>query len=320
MDKKEQIKDLWRMSFDDSEEFIELFFDRIYKDENAMTLEKDGRIVSALHILPYTMTYYGTEISVAYIYAVCTSPEVRGQGYMRQLLEKTFKEMKYRDFALTVTIPAEPWLFDYYRKFGFTETFDYSLETYLQPEIPVDEPDLTVVEPEVPSLKSLYKFFDKKLRERSCGMLHTYDDFINILRDIELSGGQFLTALDNKEQPVGMVFLYPSDENEKPENKHVYVKELLYNDERIKNLLLQEATLQNNVKKAICRVPILGADTYRFGMACVLDTKRLIHHWNSTHEYSLQDPEKMEKMDIQSLTQLLFDYPAREAYMSLMLD
>ena len=40
----------------------QLYFDRVYKDENAMTIEKDGKIVSALQIVPHTMTYLGTEI------------------------------------------------------------------------------------------------------------------------------------------------------------------------------------------------------------------------------------------------------------------
>ena len=80
MDKKQQIVNLWRTCFGDSEAFISLYFDRVYKDENAMTIEKDGKIVSALQIVPYTMTYLGTEISVAYISGVCTAPEkgVRG--------------------------------------------------------------------------------------------------------------------------------------------------------------------------------------------------------------------------------------------------
>ena len=51
MDKKQQIVNLWRTCFGDSEAFISLYFDRVYKDENAMTIEKDGKIVSALQIV-----------------------------------------------------------------------------------------------------------------------------------------------------------------------------------------------------------------------------------------------------------------------------
>ena len=100
MDKKQQIVNLWRTCFGDSEAFISLYFDRVYKDENAMTIEKDGKIVSALQIVPYTMTYLGTEISVAYISGVCTAPEERGQGLMRQLLQETFEEMERREVYL----------------------------------------------------------------------------------------------------------------------------------------------------------------------------------------------------------------------------
>ena len=81
---KSQLIDLWRTSFNDSEEFIKLFFDRVYKKENALFIEKNGKIVSALQMLPYVMTYYGKEISVNYIYGACTLPSERGQGLMRR--------------------------------------------------------------------------------------------------------------------------------------------------------------------------------------------------------------------------------------------
>ena len=41
--------------------------------------------------------------------------------------------MESRKVALTVIIPADPWLFDYYRDLGYTEAFDYSEETYICP-------------------------------------------------------------------------------------------------------------------------------------------------------------------------------------------
>ena len=44
---KSQLIDLWRTSFNDSEEFIKLFFDRVLQKENALFIEKNGKIVSA---------------------------------------------------------------------------------------------------------------------------------------------------------------------------------------------------------------------------------------------------------------------------------
>lgn len=203
---KPQLIDLWRTSFDDSEEFIKLFFDRVYKKENALFIEKDGKIVSALQMLPYVMTYYGTEISVSYIYGACTLPSERGQGFMRQLIQKAFEVMESRKVALTVIIPADPWLFDYYRDLGYTEAFDYSEETYIRPFETAWEQGILVVPPEVPSMESLYNFFNKKQRERTCYVLHGYDDFVTILRDLQMSGGQMLTALNIQNEPIGMIF------------------------------------------------------------------------------------------------------------------
>ena len=37
---KPQLIDLWHTSFNDSEEFVELFFDHVYKKENALCIEK----------------------------------------------------------------------------------------------------------------------------------------------------------------------------------------------------------------------------------------------------------------------------------------
>ena len=310
---KSQLIDLWRTSFNDSEEFIKLFFDRVYKKENALFIKKDGKIVSALQMLPYVMTYYGTEISVNYIYGACTHPSERGQGLMRQLIQEAFEVMESRKVALTVIIPADPWLFDYYRDLGYTEAFDYSEETYVRPKETTWDQGILVVPPEVPSMESLDHFFNKKQRERTCYVLHDYDDFVTILRDLQMSGGQMLTALNIQDEPIGMIFFYPAGD-------HLYVKELMYDNEHVKNLLLQEATTQNKVEKAIYRTPFTAPGTFPFGMARVLDRDRLIHHWAFTHENSVLNIGELKEMDTQSLTRLLLDYQSREAYMSLMLD
>lgn len=222
MDKKQQIVNLWRTCFGDSEAFISLYFDRVYKDENAMTIEKDGKIVSALQIVPHTMTYLGTEISVGYISGACTTPEERGQGLMRQLLQETFEEMERREIAISALIPADPWLFDYYREQGYTEAFDYSVETYIRPNTPVQLPKITVIQPEVPTTDELFAYFNRKLRERPSCILHSQDDFITILRDLQLDNGGMYTALDENEKVVGMAFALPLEAGTAPSDKSFY--------------------------------------------------------------------------------------------------
>ena len=130
---KEKVKALWKLCFDDSDQFIDMYFRLRYKSEINVVIESGNEVISALQMLPYVMTYYGKEISVNYIYGACTLPSERGQGLMRQLIQKAFEVMESRKVALTVIIPADPWLFDYYRDLGYTEAFDYSEETYICP-------------------------------------------------------------------------------------------------------------------------------------------------------------------------------------------
>lgn len=319
---KQQIIDLWRLSFNDTEEFIRLYFDRVYKEENTLVIEKNGQVVSALQMLPYTMTYYGTEISVAYISGACTLPSMRGKGLMKQLLQDAFEEMKRRSVAVTALIPADPWLFDYYRKQGYTDAFDCTEDIYIRPETPVYAPEITVVPPKVPSIDELYDYFNRKMRERTCCILHTKEDYITILRDLELDKGRMLTALNEEGQTIGMAFVLPPDDTAglPEEKKHVYVKEFFYDDDRVASLLLQESTLQFNVDRAIYKTPPIIPATRPFGMARVIDTERLIHHWLSTHKDSPLTEQNLKDMDIQTLTRIVMGYPNREAYMSLMLD
>lgn len=323
MDKKQQLIDLWHTCFGDSDAFTQLFFDRVYKDENALTIEKGGQIVSALQMLPYTMTYCGSEISVAYISGACTLPTERGHGLMRRLIQESFEVMRSRGIALTALIPANPWLFDYYREQGYTEAFDYALETYIRPPSVQQTPNITVVPPKVTSMVQLYAYFNRKLQERPCCLLHTYDDFITILRDLELDGGTMLTALNEKEEPVGMAFVLPFETNislNDSVGKKVLIKDLLYNDEQIKELLLQEISLQNHVSQVSYKAQSLPPGTLPMGMARIIDAHRLIHLWKKKHPHNPTSVKELENSDIQTLTRHLLDYPNRMAYMSLMLD
>lgn len=323
MDKKQQMMDLWHTCFGDSDAFTQLFFDRVYKDENALIIERGGQIVSALQMLPYTLNYYDTELSVAYISGTCTLPSERGRGLMQRLIQESFEVMRSRQVALTALIPANPWLFDYYREQGYTEAFDYALETYIRPPFVQQTPDITVVPPEVTSLEQLYAYFNRKLRERTCCLLHTYDDFVTILRDLQLDGGTMLTALNNKEEPVGMAFVLPIETNLSLTDhvgKKVLVKELFYDNESIKALLLQEISQQNDVRQVTYKTLPSFPDTLPQGMARIIDTHRLIHLWKKKHPHHPISIEELEKMDIQTLTRHLLDYPNRLAYMSLMLD
>jgi GNAT superfamily N-acetyltransferase len=318
--KKEQVIGLWKDAFGDSDAFMHLYFDRVYRDENALVIEKEGKILSALQMLPYTMTFWGKEINVAYISGACTAPSEQGKGLMKQLLQEAFREMQRRRIALTALIPAEKWLFTYYRSQGYTEVFEYSLKVYTRQEYILPVKDLTVSPVEDNPDDGVYAFFDRKLRERPICMLHSKEGLSTILKDLELSGGKCFAAFAPGGRPVGIAFVLPPTEGRVPEC--VLIKEILFENEKARKRLLFDITKYYNVLKAVYRIPFYdgGSITYPYGMARVMDRERLIRIWMEAHPESPVSLSEMERMNVKALTAHLFDYPNKTAYMSLMLD
>lgn len=313
MTRKEQIKELWRICFDDTEDYIQLYFDRVYKEEQALTIERNGKIISALQLMPYTMTWCGTEITMAYIYAACTDPKERGKGLMRDLLHKAFHEMHRLDYDITALIPAEPWLFDYYRKHGYTETFDYSVDCYTCPENLKMDNTIEIVIPDFEKENHWYTYFDSKMRKRMCSVLHTEEDFLTIAADNRLVEGKILGAVNKKGKPIGLAFVVADE-------KEAIVKELVYDNDKVKELLLWEATQAYDFEQVMYKRPANPDDSHRQGMAMVINRPKLIWHWLAMHPDMPFTAEELNNMENETLTRNLFNYPQREAFMSLMLD
>lgn len=313
MNRKLQIQELWRTCFDDSEEFIQLFFDRIYKEENAITIEKKGKVISALQMIPYTMHWYNIDIPVSYIYAACTTPAERGKGIMQELLLKSIKQMQQQGIWATILIPANPSLFEYYRKQGYTEAFDYSLQTYVKPvEKPAEKP-YTIIRLTENYNEEWYTYFNQKLKERPVCILHNQEDFQTLILDFYNAQGEVVGILDENNTPAGLAFYTPYQE------RSIFLKELVYSSENTKKALLWELTHHNNAFYAYYPTPASSPDTHRLGMGMVLNREPMIQHWLQQQPYYRTEQE-LKKMDNQSLTSLLFGYSNRDAYISLMMD
>lgn len=315
MNRKEEIRELWRTCFHDTEEFIAFYFEHIFKEEQAVTLESEGRIVSFLQIIPYSLLWRGKEWTTGYISGACTLPAERGKGRMRELLQKAFREMRKKRYDLTALIPAEPWLFDYYRREGYTEVFDYVLKTYTKKSGP--EYDLPV------SLCSLdrqpediwYRYFDRKLRERGTCILHTQEDFHRIITDILLGGGHITGAMSRQGEPTGLAFFVPGKEE-------FFVKEVLYDSEEILQAFLREASGIYHMKKGSYKLPpsLPDADPKHLGMAMILNKDGMIGHGLKTLPDFLFTAGELRQMDTEKLTGILLGYGEHKAYMSLMMD
>jgi GNAT superfamily N-acetyltransferase len=318
--KEQQIKKLWKAAFNDDDAFIRFYFKHIYKDGNALTLEHDGRIVSSLQLLPYTMNYFGREIPVVYISGACTDEKERGKGLMKTLMNRAFDEIRKRGAALAFLIPAGSELFSYYAGFGFTRAFEYSVGLYNRPAYSTHVHPGYTVKCERQVKEETWDYFDRSLRSRPISILHDCRDLSNIIRDMKITNGRLFVARNAASRIGGMAFAVPSGRLSE-DGLSVTVKELLYDDEDSGRALLNHINDYYGVSRLMYRTPCSSSlRQYSYGMARVTDAERLVDLWVEDHPECSLVRNELLGMEVGSLTSLLLDYPNRAAYMSLMLD
>lgn len=236
---KEQTKELWKTCFDDTDEFVKMYFHLRYKNELNYYSAEDGRIVSALQLIPYPMTCYGKTERMVYVSGACTHPDYRNKGLMREVLNQSLFTMHIRKIPFVTLIPAEEWLFDYYQTFGFQTVFKRSVTDVEVPALPVDRGI------EVTAQKSFdpeaYRYYAGKLEQKPCCVQHTENDFKVILKDLFIGGDKFLVARRNG-QVKGLAFVV------RDESK-VTIKELLAEDKKTRDALLGKAAQLFNCNK-----------------------------------------------------------------------
>lgn len=337
---KEGTINLWRICFNDTEEFIRFYFERKYKDENTIGIEENGQIVSVLQMLPYTMTWNQQEVPVSYISGASTHPDARNKGLMQKLLTEAFFTMKNRKFIFSILIPQEDWLYDYYSQAGYAPVFRYTSENYYLP-VYHKHPAVTALTAAqtLAQRQELYKYFNRNMLRRPNCVQHSSEDFDIILEDLYLSGGSLLVFRHPSGQPGGMAFTLPTTDN-------IRINELLYDSEEEKSALLNTAAGIWHTNEISCKVPARSGHSSRRGMVRIIDARQVLGIYAANHPhqsvllflsdkqlpfnngyYRLKNGQVFRtgagvqrpdlSLDIQELTQLVFHYPA---YISLMLD
>jgi predicted acetyltransferase len=277
---KYEVAALWKDIFSDSDDFIDLFFTRVYKPENTLIIKQNDRIVSSLQIIPKELKTGDKTIPAAYICGVCTRKSEQGKGYMKILMNETMETMKERGFIVSTLIPAEKWLFDFYKQFGYINPIVHSIETIGRENFLcryVGNAQSTKIQEinTIDDFKSVYSFYVQKQKERKCTVLHNEYDFATIIKDSNISEGKILVAL-NGNIPVGIAFCKTEDDNT------ALIQEILYNNIDTKKQILNHIFSSFNVDIINIRTPENNTDiqshefqpdsieTCNYGLTCIL--------------------------------------------------
>jgi len=230
---KQEVIHLWQTSFpDDSQEFINLYFEKKYKNENTLVYILDNKIVSCLQMLPYTINFYNQICNLSYISGAATLPDYQNKGIMGKLLSQSFAEMRKRGDIFTTLIPQEAWLTTFYEKYGYTTCFEYSL-TPISLENDCFSDTFSVSELGKTHLQAAYDYYYRHCRQQNLFVLKSFDDFLVIWEELTLFSGSILVCYES-EKICGICFCSVS-------SKNLIIKDLIADSEAIREKLLQFA-------------------------------------------------------------------------------
>ncbi|MDR1198493.1 MAG: GNAT family N-acetyltransferase [Prevotellaceae bacterium] len=196
---------LYKLCFDDSDRFVSFYFDKRYTEKNHFTILKNNIPVAALQVIMYMMTFFDAKISFAYLSAICTHPDFRRHGLMTELLEKTHKQLFADGIYAAFLIPAEPYLFDVYRRNDYETVFYRTKKQINTCNFVIN---CKIYEYPEAEKNKVFEYFDGKMNERNCCIQHSFRDFETVCEDIYSSDGVILIA-ECKNKIAGISFASP---------------------------------------------------------------------------------------------------------------
>ena len=142
-------RELWKLAFGDSDQYIDNFYSTYYRPERVVVLEEDGvvRSMTAWFDTVFVVPGQG-EYRAAYLYAVATHPDRRGRGLAAKLLAGADEYFRSLGIPAVTTVPAEPSLHNFFGANGFRECFRILGGKLRRDEIPV--PPSNVLRPASP--------------------------------------------------------------------------------------------------------------------------------------------------------------------------
>ncbi len=264
---KKEVMQMWKICFGDSDDFMEMYFRTKYRNENTLVKVVDGKAVASLQMLPYEMTFGKNSISTAYISGACTLPEERKKGYMDELLNVSFTEMKKRNISVTTLIPQEDWLVGFYEKFGYTEMFDIREQKIRLPEY-VKNIGFEVKQATMDDVLLVAEYCNRIVENQDLTIQKTINDWKAVFEDYFLANGKIFIA-SNQNKISGVCFVTQN-------NNSLFIKNLLFDNLAAKEILLSFIGKFYTTSKAILISNEGGNDSEPLGMARIIDAEKII--------------------------------------------
>lgn len=103
---KEQLKNLWKICFGDSDKFINWYFNNRFLARYTACVEINGIVANAMYSFPLHIKIRNKIIPCAILSGFSTLPEYRGKGYMYQSFQFLMQSLRNSGIVLTPHTPA----------------------------------------------------------------------------------------------------------------------------------------------------------------------------------------------------------------------
>lgn len=286
------IRELWKEGFGESKAFLDFYFPHYFDWESALISRQDyGEISASAVTAPFEMKFLDSVLPATYILGVVTHPSHRKKGLSSALMKESLLRQKEEGILVSTLIPAEPYLFDVYSKYGFGEVFTVKEETYVHKAMKEAAGTIETFtkEKELPEpvFESLYAFYTSAYKKFDTTLLKSKKDFAFCINEFLLFEGTVMVL--NKEGAIAAVgFL---------RDKHapIYIRELLSTDMQSKQAFINHVLEITQKEEILVKSPSKGdSSETRLGMARIIDAVKILEllflDKNTPSKISISDP------------------------------
>lgn len=261
----QEMKVIWDDSFHDSVNYIDFVFDRVAGLHEALIYEDMNEVAAMLLMIPVRFSCAGESVKAMYIFGAATKVKFRNKGYMTRLIEEAERiAREERGTQLSVLVPAERYLFDYYKKRGYHADFSLRVVKVI-PELleTAARDDFTVNIDKITS-SELYKIREQALAETA--HIEWQPEQIPFVIDDSLIYGDHVA--DYSSDTVGKAYAVFSNTGRK-----LYIKECLGTSDTAAVTLIRNLGAQLHPKTIMVNLPVASSvfacegDVKSYGMA-----------------------------------------------------
>lgn len=120
-----ELKRLWKISFPDYDEYIDLFLKYNFEPEHTHIMTYGEKLAGAIYAIPFS----AQGVSGRYLYAGAVFPQLRGNGIYSKLIQNVCE--KYRKSRIITALLPAPGLEKYYLDRGFDKIIYSEKKSFL---------------------------------------------------------------------------------------------------------------------------------------------------------------------------------------------